>query len=66
MESTSEKTSFFSYQNLLRLEDRVSEIFLRYPWIGWGVWILFCINSLIRNDPKRFDLKLRPHGYEEP
>ena len=54
MESTSEKTSFFSYQNLLRLEDRVSEIFLRYPWIGWGVWILFCINSLIRNDPKRF------------
>ncbi|WP_162249481.1 glycosyltransferase 87 family protein [Pseudolabrys sp. Root1462] len=54
MDSQQENGSFFSYQNLLRLEDRVSEIFLRYPWIGWGVWIVFCINSLVRTDPKRF------------
>ena len=54
VDSQQENGSFFSYQNLLRLEDRVSEIFLRYPWIGWGVWIVFCINSLVRTDPKRF------------
>ncbi|MBS0249161.1 MAG: DUF2029 domain-containing protein [Proteobacteria bacterium] len=54
MDAKTETGSFFSYQNLLRLEDRVSETFLRYPWIGWGVWIVFYINTLIRTDPKRF------------
>ncbi len=58
MDSQKENGSIFSYQNLLRLEDRVSEIFLRYPWIGWGVWIVFCINSLLRNDPKPLRLDL--------
>lgn len=54
MDSQSEKASRFSYDNLLKLEDRVAATFLRYPWIGWGVWIVFIVATLLRTHPRRF------------
>lgn len=54
MDSRSGTASFFSYDNLLRIEERVAATFLRYPWIGWGLWIVFIIATLLRTHPRRF------------
>ncbi len=54
MDSRSGTASFFSYDNLLRIEDRVAAFFLRYPWIGWVLWIAFLIATLLRTHPRRF------------
>lgn len=27
---------------------------MRYPWIGWAAWLIFCVNSLLRTHPRRF------------
>lgn len=54
MDTKSGTASFFSYDNLLRIEDRVAAFFLRYPWIGWGLWIAFLIATLLRTHPRRF------------
>ena len=54
MDSRSGTASFFSYDNLLRIEDRVAAFFLRYPWIGWGLWIAFLTATLLRTHPRRF------------
>jgi hypothetical protein len=54
VDTKSESAGRFSYDNLLKLEDRVAAIFLRYPWIGWGTWIVFIVASLLRTHPRRF------------
>ncbi len=41
-------------ESLLRAQQRVVAIFIRYPWIGWAVWLIFCVNSLLRTHPRRF------------
>ena len=54
MDTKSGTASFFTYESLLRIEDRIAATFLRYPWIGWGLWIAFLIATLLRTHPRRF------------
>lgn len=42
------------FQLILRVEERTAETFARFPWIGWVVWLVFCVNSLLRTNPRRF------------
>ena len=41
-------------ESLLRFQQRVLALFERFPWIGWAAWLIFCINSLLRMNPRRF------------
>lgn len=54
MKPASESASLFSVEALMRAQDRVVAIFIRYPWVGWAVWIAFCLLSLARTHPRRF------------
>jgi len=54
LDTKSGTASFFTYESLLRIEDRIAATFLRYPWIGWGLWIAFLIATLLRTHPRRF------------
>lgn len=40
--------------SLTRFQQSVISLFVRNPWIGWAAWLAFCINSLLRNDARRF------------
>jgi hypothetical protein len=42
------------FNRILWVQERSVEIFGRYPWIGWAVWLIFCVNSLVRTTPRRF------------
>ena len=37
-----------------RAQDWAIAVFVRYPWIGWAAWLVFCIASLLRTHPRRF------------
>jgi hypothetical protein len=39
---------------VLRAQDWAIALVTRFPWIGWAVWLLFCIVSLLRTHPRRF------------
>ena len=39
---------------LQRIQERVLGVFVRYPWLGWAVWLIFCITTLLRTHPRRF------------
>jgi hypothetical protein len=39
---------------LQRMEERVLGVFVRYPWLGWAIWLIFCITTLLRTHPRRF------------
>lgn len=54
LDTKSATAKFFSRENLLRIEDRVAATFLRYPFIGWGLWIVFIVATLLRVHPRRF------------
>ncbi len=53
MTQTTPRTSAV-FDRLLWVQERTVEAFARYPWIGWVVWLIFCVNSLLRNNPRRF------------
>ncbi len=42
------------FERILWVEERSVTIFGRYPWIGWALWLIFCVNSLARTTPRRF------------
>jgi hypothetical protein len=39
---------------VMRAQERVVAIAIRFPWIGWAAWLIFCAASLLRTHPRRF------------
>jgi hypothetical protein len=39
---------------LHRFQQRVLALFVSYPWLGWAMWLIFCITTLLRTHPRRF------------
>lgn len=39
---------------VMRAQERVLAIFIRFPWIGWAAWLIFCVAALLRTHPRRF------------
>ena len=42
------------FKRVLWVQERSVEVFGRYPWGGWAVWLISCVNSLVRTTPRRF------------
>ena len=42
------------FDSIQRLQELTVATFLRFPWLGWSVWLLFCVASLLRTAPRRF------------
>jgi hypothetical protein len=39
---------------LTRAQDWTISTITRFPWIGWAVWLTFCLVALLRTHPRRF------------
>lgn len=53
MTETTQRTSVV-FDGILRAQERTVEAFVRFPWIGWTAWLVFCVASLLRDNPRRF------------
>lgn len=42
------------FNGVLRAQQRTVDFFVRFPWIGWTAWLIFCTASLLRTHPRRF------------
>ncbi|MCF8476357.1 MAG: hypothetical protein K9G60_04960, partial [Pseudolabrys sp.] len=54
MNRTADRAGGLHLQAVWRAQDRVVDLFARYPWIGWAAWLIFCVVSLLRTHPRRF------------
>ena len=54
MKPTTHSARKFGFDAVLHTQERIVAIFNRYPWIGWGAWLIFCLASLLRTHPRRF------------